>query len=364
MNINFHYFTVKTLARAAGFDEPEAQQIAQYSQFVDDYNPPAFMTCTNIPEHIRISDTLDLYVRSGMDNFRPVATGFTNPFEYAGLLLGRDQRLILSPFHFTPFDENYAGIPEHRVVPLVHGDNSLMDRFLHREISDLPTYENLNIPLMRIGMLLHTFADTYAHQMFTGYVSWANRVNIIEARSNAMLTDCTAQVREGIGLINRALGNLPPIGHVQAGHNPDLSDIAFAFSYVENAGDNKTLVHSQDNTEVFLQAGEQIYTYLQECSANPIPWEELAPKLRKCFLIEMPRRNIVSALAKYWEEIFPENNYEYSSSAIRRGFRKLPTSVGSFVRNALSAYTDEFYEYNVMANEVLAALYGARPRGG
>lgn len=35
MDINFHYYAVKTLAIHAGFDEECAQIIARYSQFVD-----------------------------------------------------------------------------------------------------------------------------------------------------------------------------------------------------------------------------------------------------------------------------------------------------------------------------------------
>jgi len=364
MNINFHYFAVKTLAMAAGFEDPQAQQIAKYSQFVDDYNASALMTCSNIPEHIKTSDTLDLYVRSGAGNFRPVSTGFANAFEYAGLLLGRDQRFVLSPFHFIPFDETTAGVAECRVVPLVFGGNSLMDRLLQKEVQSLNSANATDIALMRIGMLLHIFADTHAHQMFTGFVSWANRVNIIEARSNITRQDCTARVRDNIRLINAALGSIPPIGHVQAGHNPDMSDIAFSYSYTQNAGDSEMLTHFQDNTAVFLEAARNIYMYLLECNppGNPIAWDDLAPALNKGLLIEMPRRSTIPALAKHWKQIFPDYDYEYSSSAIRRSFRQMPTSVSSFVRNALSAYTDEFYAYNVMANELLAALYGAKPR--
>ncbi len=38
MNIDFHYYTVKTIAFYAGFSLEEAQDIAFYSQYVDDYN--------------------------------------------------------------------------------------------------------------------------------------------------------------------------------------------------------------------------------------------------------------------------------------------------------------------------------------
>jgi len=360
MNINFHYFTIKTLACAAGFSETEAQQIAKYSQFVDDYNPSPIMTCTNIPEKIITSDSLDLYVRSGVGNFRPVATGFTNAFEYAGLLLRRDQQLILSPFHFVPFDETQAGIPENRVVPLTFNDNSLVDKFLHKEILSFHDTKSPNISLMRIGMLLHIFADTHAHQFFTGFISQANRVNIIKAKSNVTNKDCTSKVREDIRLIKSTMGNLPPIGHVQAGHNPDLSDIVFTFSYNQNTEDN----HTRDNTAIFLNAASHVYSYLKKCKKNAesIPWEDLALILRQGLLIEIPRRNRNIVLARHWGQLFPNYKYEYNSNAIVRDFRELPSSIGRFLQNALSAYTDEFYEYNIMANEILVALYGPRPR--
>lgn len=37
MNISYHYYTVKTLAVKAGFDDGDAQVIAYYSQMVDDF---------------------------------------------------------------------------------------------------------------------------------------------------------------------------------------------------------------------------------------------------------------------------------------------------------------------------------------
>jgi len=38
VDISFHYFAVKTLALEAGFNNDEAQRIATFSQYVDDYN--------------------------------------------------------------------------------------------------------------------------------------------------------------------------------------------------------------------------------------------------------------------------------------------------------------------------------------
>lgn len=43
---------------------------------------------------------------------------------------------------------------------------------------------NKNDALMKMGMLFHTFADTYAHQLFTGYNNKVNSVKLIRATDN------------------------------------------------------------------------------------------------------------------------------------------------------------------------------------
>jgi len=411
MNINFHYFTIKTLAMLAGFSDNQAQQIAQYSQFVDDFSAPPTMACSNIPKEIMKSDTLDLYISSPRGNFWPVSTGFTNPFEYATLIVRREQRFVLSPFHFAPFDKKGGGITDARVVPLEYGDGSLVDRLLQREIlryrymndetlrlPDKAIYQesnfdphitdphitDQNITLMRMGMLLHTFADTYAHQMFTGFVSPVNRVNITQVRNNITGEDTTAPAHAGIrGLFERAASSIPPIGHVQAGSNPDLSHVGFGFIYDAVAdGYDGEGVYFRDNTEVFLEAALQVFRYLSRCQENTLTdtnnnihdnpsidtvvdnhiWDENKKKLRQGLLVEMPRRDTARGLAWHWGQIFPMINYHYDGSAISRGFRLAPTSISQMTRSGFTAFSDEFYGYNIMANEMLIELYGPRPR--
>jgi len=368
MNINFHYFAIKTLAILAGFEDTKAQQLAKYSQFVDDYSTPSLIACSNIPRKIINSSTLDLYSWSILGNFRPVATGFTNPFEYARLIASRDQRFILSPFHFTPFDETQAGIADSSVIPLAFGDNSLIDRLLHKEIESYKIGHKQNITLMRLGMLLHIYADSYAHQMFTGFVSPTNRVNITEVINNITGENCTSQARAGIkSLFNNAATHIPAIGHTQAGHNPDLSNISFTFSYSTGNGDSNDQLHYQNNTETFLEAGRNIYSYFNKClegepMAEDNTWDNIKPKLRQGFMIERPRQNPINTLAAHWQQIFPHIQYHYNSGEIRKSFRLTPTSISEMTRNAKTAFSEEFYEYNIMANEVLISLYGPRPR--
>jgi len=368
MNINFHYFAIKSLACLAGFSDAEAQQIAIYSQFVDDYNPPLVMKCTNIPDAIKTSDKLDLYSPTLVGNFRPVPTGFTNPFEYATLIVQREQRFILSPFHFVPFHETLAGQADARVVPLSFGDNSLIDRLLQVEVARYSTGIDTKITLLRLGMLMHIFADTHAHQMFTGFVSSANRVNITEVRNNITGANITGDARTRIrGLFQNAMAQIPAIGHVQAGHSPDLSHVSFTCSYGANGVAAKTI--ARNNTDVFIEAARNIYRYLAKCQGNVLaPGTELSyeneEKLRHGFLIEMPRRSTVSTLAAHWKQVFPDIDYHYNSGEIRQGFGHSSPSVAAMAWSQQTVFSDEFYAYNVMANELLVALYGPRARLG
>lgn len=87
MDINFHYYAVKTLAIHAGFDEECAQIIARYSQFVDDFTIYKTMVLDNVPTFAR--HLAKPY--KGKWLFTPVTTGFDSWFEMARLALEQNQ---------------------------------------------------------------------------------------------------------------------------------------------------------------------------------------------------------------------------------------------------------------------------------
>ena len=82
MDINFHYFAVKTIARFAGFSENEAQRIAGYSQFVDDYNPFLNYTFETIPDFM-LGETALVSKSDGGYTLKTIQTGFPQTIDYA-----------------------------------------------------------------------------------------------------------------------------------------------------------------------------------------------------------------------------------------------------------------------------------------
>ena len=98
MDIDYHYYVIKTLARTAGFDEEDSQTIAYYSQQVDDFvkclpmrvrqEPPAFFT-----EKGYAGKSL-----GGTWQVVPHPTGI----DILQSVSGQYQHTTLAPFHFIP----------------------------------------------------------------------------------------------------------------------------------------------------------------------------------------------------------------------------------------------------------------------
>ena len=360
MDINFHYFAVKTLAHFAGFLDVEAQRIAEFSQYIDDYNWYFYINCKNIPDYARY-DEYDLVINSPLSNFNPAQTGFSNWFDYAILAMERNQKFIVSPFHFVPYDK-YSTVKSNRTVPGVPRDGSMIDKMIWRVIHEYTDRSemrlNRQVDLMRLGMLLHTFADTYAHQLFSGYNSSVNDVKVTRVINNITGQDITTAAQAEIDtLINSDANNvIPPVGHCYAGSTPDLTHISFTMLYKDDVGSGY-LTHTRSNTDTFVEACRHIYNYLGKCSYRPdVPdeeWTPLAERLRQAFLIEMPKKDVVETLTAHWKSVFPEVRlYYYDKDMIESRFK-------GHLKNE---YTEEFYRYNCMADRILVELYGNKSR--
>ena len=284
MDITFHYFAVKTLALEAGFPGAEAQRLAAFSQFVDDFDRRGSLYCGNVPRYIRLSRDHDLYSPGGSPlegNFEPVTTGSGGLADFASLLLPRAQKFTLAPFHFLPASPR-ADWADCRTIPARLGDGSLASsQLLEARAALLSGRGSRRAALMRIGIYLHSFADTYAHQLFSGGNSWVNDVLLESVTENAGGTDVTAAAlgeRELAAAECFGSGRepedwhsiLPRIGHMWAGRTPDRANLSFTLRYRASADDpDYSLSYSRSNTALFLEAAEQILNYLRSCRRFP-----------------------------------------------------------------------------------------------
>ena len=199
MDFEFHYYMTYLIAARAGFDPHDARLLAYSSQFIDDNDMVLEIDKGK-------SSAYGNYISQTMNILKPK----------------RELFRIYPLFHFIPGD------PKARTAwrkdgkmhwlcttPDSRNANAIMDDAI----------KSKNV--YRIGIAAHGYADTWAHQNFTGYY-------------------------EDFNAMDTALGFIAPnIGHADAGHNPDEPALCWR--------DPRLLSEAVDNKARFLDAARQLY---------------------------------------------------------------------------------------------------------
>jgi len=328
MDINFHYFAVKSLAVRAGFSPEEAQTLAEYSQLVDDYNRSGTVSFTDVPEFAR-----HLAKKKGEQwDFHCVTTGFSNLIDMAELLRSSRQRHICIPFHFIPPQALNVSVKDEaawRTEPETLQKDTVLRRLLQQAQTRYRESPAAHENLIHLALLLHIFADTYAHQRFSGYAGWWNHGFVLKERSHVEENErlfSTAEHMEPEPLEEQLQHFSIFVGHMSFGHTPDKSSSYFTAVQRSSPKSGLNLKYSRDNTETFLQASHVILNFLRACRALPpradTAWAPISAALRQGFLTQETN---VSRLAKHWRKHFPDIAYEYSlGKVLKRSLRTTP----------------------------------------
>lgn len=162
MYIDFHYYMIKALAQMAGFNDVEAQDIAYASEYVDDALEYLPMKITDIPD----LDYGTLPMPGGL--FGVVCTAH-DKFTMIGGALVKGQINTYIPFHFVPRDTKQQTDLAHydyRTAPNCDTSRQLVET----AVAELKQAQgdNRTRKLIKLGIALHTYADTWAHQNFSG----------------------------------------------------------------------------------------------------------------------------------------------------------------------------------------------------
>lgn len=223
MEKDFHYYLVYALARTTGYQSPDI--IAYSSQFVDDNNEGQFSIDgeeTGFPDKIEAAEGY----------YYPIMTQSLSPKSLDIYV----QRYVYVPFHFLP------------------GDNNVEIKMKKNKLSTTPNSKNaqslLNHALQsndpyQIGLALHTFADTWSHQNFTGLrEDWNSVYPWYEIFKSIV----------------------PNIGHAEAGHSPDIISDTWA---------DHRLKTKIDNQERAFDATKNIYTMMRSKSQSGPEWYDV-----------------------------------------------------------------------------------------
>ncbi len=388
MNISFHYFTVKTLARKAGFNEKDAQQIATFSQYIDDYNAYAYRRYSNIPDWAKVAP-YDMYIPSLINpfNFNPVTTGFWDWVDLVTLVTPRSQKFTVSPFHFIPHTHASMKENDNRAVPATLNDGSIISKQINvakTEFMNAVTDADKANALMLIGSRLHTFADTYAHQLFSGYNEKCNNAVLVQVINNMTEEDETEKYLSIIVKFLQKMqdilkGHQPAIGHMMIEHVPDYPWISFTMKAPLPDGGEGT--YTRSNTSEFVRASKEIIDYLRDCLNQPPisgdEWEQFKEKIVQGFFFDetlyTDEGTLISELVNHWSGIFAQDGYTYSYDrhalfdGIIGGYSVASTSNATLdtandADTIFPAMSAEFYLYNAYADKLLIELYGSQPR--
>jgi hypothetical protein len=248
MQIDFHHTVTYCVARIAGFDRERAGIIAHASQYVDDAIEEGTVKFDNGMVFEQISSahkTLD----------------YRNLEQLAN-------KQVWIPFHFLPGNDSlpagsYQG--DDPVDRTICRPNSYVARDMLRECIRA---QQSPFGLHRLGISMHVYADTWAHQGFTGINHHINRASKlldangeIDPRKQERIRQFYTEKSVGQQIIDRVTGlfvsGMLPLGHGAVLSYPDKPFLTWG--YTNGWGE---VIH-RDNPTDFLTAAQQMCEWLQ-----------------------------------------------------------------------------------------------------
>lgn len=311
MQIDGHFALTYVLSRLVGFEHKEAHIIAYSAQYVDDATNSGIVHFDNDAMFSRISSahTMTLYdAKFYMD--------------------AHENHLVWVPFHFLPGNdgkpagENPDGSFINKLVCKPY--SYVADDMLKACLQDI----NKSYFLHRLGITMHVFADTFAHQDFAGVLHPINKVEDLEYENFDM----------GIfdPLKSKGLSDNFPMGHGPALTSPDMPFLKW--SYTNGLGQRK----ERDNLELFVGAAYNLFGQLGNAFTEKtgIPTNDI---IEKDF--EQIKQNFESFRSadgeerlELWLESIANGDFSFGPQELEY----IPKGVGSWKHDAIEqdAYED------------------------
>jgi hypothetical protein len=224
VQIDFHHGATYVIARLAGFDHLDAEVVAYAAQYVDDATNGGLIAFDNGAMYKRMSSahrTLDYR------NFRELAN-----------------HRVWIPFHFLPGN---GGLPAGQEPPgkFIEKLICVPDSPVARDMVALTiAARGAASGLHRLGIAMHVYADTWAHQGFAGVNHRVNAAHDLVGADGEPDHDLLSR------LMNRFVSGALPLGHGAVLSNPDKPWLVWG--YTNGRGD----VIARDNPTDFMLAAD------------------------------------------------------------------------------------------------------------
>lgn len=284
MNIDFHYGIIYILARFSGLSGPDAEVIAHSSQYVDD-------ATTDGPLKFRDQQSFDRFASAhGM-------------LDYRNALQASDER-VWAPFHFLPgargttFDERTVCQPD-----------SLPARELINHVLVSHRQSPADNDLHRLGVALHTYVDTWAHQGFSGIISDRNKVTNLVGTHHGTAAHWLGELSTKIEQIadkakSDVVDLMSGVGHGAALHYPDRPWVKWKYTN----GKNQEI--ERENLPDFIAASNMTYRVIQAYSGNSEAFPEQSG-------LDLSQTNAISTLLQDNTDVDETKRLEYISNKMK-----------------------------------------------
>ncbi len=294
MEKDFHYCLIRVLAGKAGFNREEAQVIAYASQYVDDSVENQPLSIDNIPDLV--------FPRLNVENgtFDPICTAHRG-IQYLTGMTKHVQMKVYIPFHFIPpVEYSGNGAYEYCTSP----NSTIAGDLVRHAITELKDDGSNRVQkLVKLGIALHSFADTWAHQRFSG--RWSARDNDIDR-----IALFRNKKWKALKHLDRLKTNImPDVGHAEAMTYPDQSHLKWRYEHGHSGLD-----HERNNTLIFLEAGHAVFQLLCDAAGTSGNWKEHLEKIRKC--LSVPADSVKRKFFRY-VKLFPEISFSYHENEWR-----------------------------------------------
>jgi hypothetical protein len=241
MHIDFHHAVTYIIARTAGFDHREADIIAYSSQYVDDATNSGTIMFDNRAMYTR---TCSAHKMLDSRNFED-----------------RENHHVWIPFHFLPGNgglpctQNPRGTFIEKIV--CSPDSDVARDMIRACIAD----RDAPYALHRLGITMHVYADTWAHQGFTGVKHMINSVLVlddVDKPANSPWKRFKERAKDlWYGIMSKIMKSGLPLGHGCALTYPDLPYLEW--HYKDHEG-NKV---QRNNPQDFLAAADAMCRAMQ-----------------------------------------------------------------------------------------------------
>lgn len=208
MQTDMHYYGTYAMARAAGFRQDTAQTIAIAAEYVDD------------------SDSVDVVCKDGFE-IHSRATAH-HPLDMPDNTDPEDQKRTWVPFHFIPGLQ--GDTVEEKLVCVT--DSPAAQAVVTHTLDNLD--KRFAVPLL--GILAHSYVDTFSHYGFSGIASKLNKVD-----PNSFDFPASSEIKASVGMVlgkfftRFAVGpfanSLVKLGHGSVATFPDQPFLTWQFMY-------------------------------------------------------------------------------------------------------------------------------------